>query len=603
MSDIIRQGYAEKVPLEEINGTESWHLPHHGIYHKKKNEKIRVVFDCGARYKDTSLNDQLLSGPDILNPMIGILCQLCEDAIAIMCDIEKMFYRFRVNLEHRNYLRFLWWKDGNLQSSPAIYRMNVHIFGAVSSPCCANFALQRIALDYTKESICSKATSTFINRDFYVDDGLTSVKTVFEAIHLIKESRKVCNANKREVLDSIPLSERASSIKYLNLDLECLPVERVLGIQWCADSDNQLFLISPTEKVNTRRKSLTVIASLFDPLAFLSPFIMVGKQILQHMCRDNLGWDNPISGDIEIRWNKWISDLTNLESLRIPRCIRPSNQVKIIHEELHHFSDASTVGYGACSHLRLITEVGKVHCSLVIGKSRVAPTKITTIPKLELTAALLEVKMSIMLRRELKYNNAKEYFWTDSQIVLSYVNNDARKFNVFVANCIQQIKEHSDPSSRRYVPTKDNTADLASRGVPVSMLSSSCWLKAPEFLWKTDLPQASRVHVTVSKDDPNVKATAMNILVDTENHFQLSRLDCFSSWYTVQKAISICLNYKNILLSRIQHNTLSQDKELQDQPTSLQNLEDARITILKILQHDSFYVYRIVKPCQLTANC
>ena len=160
--------------------------------------------------------------------------------------------------------------------------MNVLIFGPVSSPCCANFALQIIALDYTKESICSKATSTFINRDFYVDDGLTSVKTVFEGIHLIKESRKVCNAgrlrlhkfisNKREVLDSIPLSERASSIKYLNLDLECLPVERVLGIQWCADSDNLLFHISPTEKVNTRRKSLSVIASLFDPLGFFSPF-------------------------------------------------------------------------------------------------------------------------------------------------------------------------------------------------------------------------------------------------------------------------------------------------------------------------------------------
>ena len=322
------------------------------------------------------------------------------------------------------------------------------------------------------------------------------------------------------------------------------------------------------------------------------------------MCRDNRGCDDPISGDIEIRWNKWISDLTNLESLRIPRCIRPTNQVKIIHEELHHFSDASTVGYGACAYLQLITEEGKVHFSLVIGKSRVAPTKITTIPKLELTAALLAVKMSIMPRRELKYNNASEYFWTDSQIVLSYVNNYARKFHVFVANRIQQIKEHSDPSSWRYVPTKDNPADLASRGVPVSMLSSSCWLKAPDFLWKKDLPQTSRANVTVSKDDPNVKATAMNILVDTEKHFHLSRLDRFSSWYTVQKAISICLNYKNILLSRIQHNTLSQDKELRDQLTSLQNLEDARITILKILQHDFFgsEISRLQNSSALPAN-
>ena len=110
--------------------------------------------------------------------------------------------------------------------------------------------------------------------------------------------------------------------------------------------------------------------------------------------------------------------------------------------------------------------------------------------------------------------------------------------------------------------------------------------------------------MTVSKDDPNVKATAMNILVDRETHFQLSRLDRFSSWYTVQKAISICLNYKNILLSRIQHITLSQDKELRDQPTSLQNLEDARITILKILQHDSFgsEILRLQNSSALPAN-
>ena len=110
--------------------------------------------------------------------------------------------------------------------------------------------------------------------------------------------------------------------------------------------------------------------------------------------------------------------------------------------------------------------------------------------------------------------------------------------------------------------------------------------------------------MTISKDDPNVKATAMNILVDTENHFHLSRLDRFSSWYTVQKAISICLNYTNILLSRIQHNTLSEDKELRDQPTSLQNLEDVRITILKILQHDSFgsEISRLQNSSALPAN-
>ena len=124
--------------------------------------------------------------------------------------------------------------------------------------------------------------------------------------------------------------------------------------------------------------------------------------------------------------------------MNIPRCVRPVMYDKISRQEL--FSVASTMGYGSCSYLRIIYKDNEVYCSLFVRKARVAPTKIATIPRLELTTTLLSAKMSIMLHRELKYQITDEYFWTDSKIVLSYLNNDAKPFNVFVANHIQQIK-------------------------------------------------------------------------------------------------------------------------------------------------------------------
>ena len=91
----------------------------------------------------------------------------------------------------------------------------------------------------------------------------------------------------------------------------------------------------------------------------------------------------------------------------------------------HHFSDASECGYGQATYLRMVNDLEEVHCCLVFGKSRVAPVKYVSIPRLELTAATLSVKVSKMLREELDIQISSEVFWTDSQVVLGYINNDS----------------------------------------------------------------------------------------------------------------------------------------------------------------------------------
>ena len=171
------QKMVEDGDCEQISGgnpEETWYIPHHGVMHPQK-KKLRVVFDCSAKFAGTSLNEHLLQGPDLINDLFGILCRFRKHKLAIVCVIEKMFHRFHVNVEDRTYLRFLWWEDGNTNLKLKEYRMNVHFFGATSSPGCANFALKHLASSHEIEY---PKASEFLCYNFYVDDGLISVSTV-----------------------------------------------------------------------------------------------------------------------------------------------------------------------------------------------------------------------------------------------------------------------------------------------------------------------------------------------------------------------------------------------------------------------------------------
>ena len=144
---------------------------------------------------------------------------------------------------------------------------------------------------------------------------------------------------------------------------------------------------------------------VYDPLGFLAPFILIGKQILQQPCRVKADWDESLSDQVRVKWEKWRRELLDLEELEIPRCFVPNGFGKPSSIELHHFSDASVDGYGQCSYLRLVNKSNQVHCSLVMGKSRVTPLNNVTVPRLELTAALVSTKVSSVLRQELDYKN------------------------------------------------------------------------------------------------------------------------------------------------------------------------------------------------------
>ena len=219
----------------------------------------------------------------------------------------------------------------------------------------------------------------------------------------------------------------------MDLTFNDMPLERVLGINWCMESDNFRFNITLKEQPMTHRGILSTVASIYDPLFFLAPYMLNRKRVLQEMCCQGTGWDDPLPEVLKPHWQSWRNYLVNLEKINIVRCYIPVNFRKIVKTELHHFSDASTCGCGQCSYLRVKNEREMIHCVLVTGKACVSHTKVTTIPRLELTAAVVSVTISNMLREELGYINVEEFFWSDSKVVLDYINNDAQCFHMFVA--------------------------------------------------------------------------------------------------------------------------------------------------------------------------
>ena len=582
VNKMILEGDAELVPEKDtdtLNGQDKWIIPHHGVYHKRKN-KLRVVFDCAARFKGTCLNDHLLQGPDLTNTLLGCLLRFRQQEIALAGDIERMFYRFKVSPKDRDYLQFLWWDNDDIEhTEPKLYRMTVHLFGATSSPGCANFALKKLASDYKKEY--SDDVCQFIRDNFYVDDGLVSCSTVEQAISLISGARNLCEranirlhklvSNSKSVMDAIPESERASNTD--SLDLPAVNVERILGIQWNVKNDKFQFSITLNEKPMTRRGILSTVASVYDPLGCLAPFVLLGKQILQEMCRDKCDWDDPLSEELRPRWERWINELPKLAQIDIPRCYIPTGFGDTLRFELHHFSDASSTGYGQCSYLRVLNSQDEVSCCLILGKARVAPLKVTTIPRLELAAAVVSANMANVLRDELSYKISEEYFWTDSQITLGYINNDERRFHVFVANRIRQIRDSSKVKQWRYVKGEDNPADHASRGLYPEELVTSNWFKGPDFLCERVIPDET-VGYKIDPEDPELKKVVVNIALGTKHteRNMIQRLEKFSCWSKVITAVAVIQRYLR----------------KKDSPPTNADLANAELFILKLLQAEHF---------------
>ena len=327
MNNMLDKGYAVQLRDNQLNAPDgaTWYIPHHGVYHPQK-KKLRVVFDCGATCNGTFLNAQLLQGPNLTSSLVGVLTRFRQHRIAFMADIESMYYRVQVPVEQQDYLRFLWWPGGNIDSEVQEYRMTVHLFGAVSSPSIANYALRRTAKDFSEGRHPDVYNS--IHRNFYVDDLLKSVNNVQDAVDIATDLIATCQSggfkltkfvsNCDSLLDSIPKDLRAEGVSSRDL-AKYDGTERALGLFWQLQSDAFTFRIDVKQRPSTRRGILSALSAIYDPLGFLAPVILPAKRILQQLCKtNNLDWDDSIPEEFLPKWCKWLTDLPKLNDILVP---------------------------------------------------------------------------------------------------------------------------------------------------------------------------------------------------------------------------------------------------------------------------------------------
>ena len=549
MQNILDKGYAAPC----TNQAGSWYIPHFGVYHPSKN-KIRVVFDCSAKNQGTSLNSKLLQGPDLTNSLVGLLMRFRKEKVAVMADIESMYYQVRVPKEQHTYMRFLWWPNGDPTNEHMDYEMKVHLFGAVSSPSCANFALKQAASD---GSSFSKEAASMLRKDFYVDDLLKSFEGDAEAVCLVKEAQEMCASkgfnltkiisNSEEVLKSFPGDKLAKSMENLDLSKQSWPVERALGVTWQIETDSFVFKINIENISMTRRGILSSISSIYDPLGLVAPFLLKGRKVLQSITSETTKWDDEVSQQHITDWEIWRNKLPALESLSISRCYKPEGFGRSVSNSLHCFADASMDGYGVGVYLRQVSVTGRVHVALVLGKSRVAPLKPTTMPRLELTAATVASKMAKQVRRELEIDNLEVFCWTDSQIVLGYITNEARRFKIFVANRVQVIHENSNKDHWRYVPSELNPGDAASRGISMEDGEQTVhlWLNGPSFLWQNSEDwRSKKTTFKVGSQDPeikHIKCATTSVEVKVSNECLEALVSRISDWNKLKRILGYVL--------------------------------------------------------------
>ena len=596
MQSIFDRDQAELAPpLPE--GSECWYLPLFGVYHPQKPDKIRVVFDSSAQHHGISLNDVLLTGPDLNNSLLGVLLRFRKESVAVIADIEQMFHSFIVREDNRDFLRFLWFNNNDPSQEIVEYRMKVHVFGNSPSPAVAIYGLRRAAEHGASEH--GTDAKHFVERDFYVDDGLKSLPSATEAIDLVKRTQQMLAAsnlrlhkiasNSSDVLEAFAPEDHAKRLQNLDFDDNSTLIQRSLGLSWELKHDIFTFRATATEKPFTRRGALATVNSLFDPLGLVAPVVIQGKFLLRELtCNEALNWDTPLPEEKEAEWKMWKDSLKDLEEIKIPRPYTPTTLSTAQRKELHVFSDASVKAIAAVAYLKVIDSDGKCNVGFVLGKAKLAPPSAHTIPRLELGAAVLAVEMAELVERELDVDLDAMQFYTDSKVVLGYIYNQTRRFYVYVCNRVQRIRKFTKPEQWSYVHTAQNPADHATRSVPAAELSSSTWLSGPHFLSLPDGVHTSeeKPHELVEPDsDSEVRSHATTLSVPPPN-LGSHRFERFSTWTSLVRAIASLTNILELkkAAAKADHKTCTGLTK----PCTAEQLSKSETLIISCVQRETY---------------
>uniref|UniRef100_A0A1B0CP41 Integrase catalytic domain-containing protein n=1 Tax=Lutzomyia longipalpis TaxID=7200 RepID=A0A1B0CP41_LUTLO len=481
----------EAVPYNELD-LPSYYLPHHAVVREHATStKVRIVFNGGCEvYKVVVASMIALKvGPVVQPTLVTILLRFRFHPYAFTCDIVKMYLQTLLDPKNLDFVRFVF------RDSPdepiRDFRFRTLCFGVATSPFLATRALLQLVLDEGDEF---PLAAQIVKSNFYVDDCPASVPELHQIIELknqLTQLMKRAGLSLAKFKSNCPelLEENCLSQESLDFENETM---KTLGMIWNSIADTFQFEVSSVDSsVATKRTIMSVIARIFDPIGLISPIVTKAKIILQEVWMCDRAWDDPIPEDLQAEWEMLIQDLPNIQSLRIPRWASSIKNPK--SRELHAFSDASFLAYGAAVFLVCEGEDGQRCSRLLISKTRITPLKDRqegstkrrelTIPKAELQGALMAAQLMEVAVQAV--GPIPQYFWTDATIVLHQIYSPQERREIFVKNRIQKILELSQPHQWRHVRSKDNPADLLSRGRTVGQLiDSTLWWQGPSYLVK-----------------------------------------------------------------------------------------------------------------------
>lgn len=538
----------EKISNKVPSSNQIIYIPHHAVIREDSiTSRVRVVFNASSRTTNgKSLNDHLLIGPKLQTDLPSVITRWRKWKYAYTADISKMYRQIVVNSQDTDYQRILW--RPNSHSPIQSYRLLTVTYGTASAPYLALRVLQQLADD--EESAFPLATQ-ILRRHIYVDDCVFGSHDIATAVQrrdqlIVLLSRGGFHLHKwafnnKELAQCLMSTTDSSAI---DKTLQCDDSLKVLCLQWNPSTD--AFKIKVTlltfSKV-TKRTVLSVIARIFYPLGWIMPVVIQAKILMQKLWQENCDWDDPLPDALLADWLIYSRQLPEQTTVSINRWTgQNSNTIRI---ELHGFSDASTAAYEAAVYLKIFQEDGSSQITLLCAKSRVAPLKSSTIPRLELCATLLLAQTMSFIRPLVGGLVHLLNCWTDSTVTLAWITQSPAKWKTFVANRVQQIQNLLPDASWRYVASQDNPADLPSRRLLLSELhSKSPWWKGPPWIVQ-DVTLWPQSPISASASLVSAKTRSINIHVVAHSFdWELSRR--FSSWTKLVRVTAYVLRFVKI---------------------------------------------------------
>ncbi|GFX21823.1 integrase catalytic domain-containing protein [Trichonephila clavipes] len=547
--------------------------------------KLRVVFDASSKTSSgLSLNDLLMVGPRVQPELFPILIQFRIFSVAICADVEKMFRQIKVHEEDVDWQRILW-RDSPTEPIRE-YRLTTVTYGTSSAPFLSTRTLRQLAID-EQENYPAASRATLSH--FYVDDLLSGSATKKGAIQLVSELQEMMKrggfslrkwvSNDPDVLATIPKELKAVDSKHTIKDDQ--PV-KILGIAWLPDVDKFTFTITVNETdVWTKRKVLSEVAKIFDPLGWLAPSVVISKIFLQELWSHHLSWDEELPDSLARQWRTFQEQLPLLTNIKIPRCILISQAIDV---QVHGFCDSSEKAYCAVIYIRSKDATQTVVSRLLTSKTRVSPVKPQSLPRLELCSALLLANLLQATLPTLTLPISETFAWSDSKITLAWLKSDPRRWQPFVANRVAQIQELTPNVHWNFVSGLENPADCGTRGIPPTKLEKcNLWFNGPDWLRSSTFP------IGEFEDNPQLqehmsaeaKRTSKLIMLNVvDATFKAEFFQKFSSWNKLKRVVAYCLRF-------VKNCSLSACKRRKSFLTTAE-LSEAEKGIVKFIQRDHF---------------